>query len=670
MKKSRHQKIKELVERYEIETQEELADRLREAGCQVTQATVSRDIRELKLSKIPTGEGRQRYTVLVHSDHYLSDKYIRFLKDGFVSMDMAQNILVVKTVSGMAMAVAAAIDAMKLKEIVGSIAGDDTIMMAVRTVEDTETVMEKIGIGMLESLHVKNLALIDEAEVDFGRGLNILTGETGAGKSIIIGSINLALGAKADKEYIRTGAEYALVELVFSLNEAQQKVLSDMELPLEEDGTLILQRKVMPARSVCRINGESVSMSQLKLLSGYLLDMYGQHEHQSLLRVSRHRELLDGYAGSRMEEKKNRQRLLYREYRQLQEEFETNCLDESGRAREMDLLSFEVNEIQAASLIPGEDEQLENIFRKMSNARRIRESVYIAHALTGYEEEGCAGEALGRAIRELRGVSGYDGELEQLLSQLMDLDGLLGDFNRSAADYMESLEFDEEEFAKTQERLDILNHLKNKYGASIEEILSLLEEKQQRLLQLESYETYRNELEEKLRKEEEQMLFLCQEISALRTKAAAKLSKKLTSAMVDLNFIDVDFSIEVTPQEDKISEDGYDKIEFLISTNPGETKKPLQQVASGGELSRIMLAFKSVLADEDGTDTLIFDEIDTGISGKTAWKVAEKLGRLSGNHQIICITHLPQIAAMADSHYLIEKKVKKERTVTGGAKPE
>lgn len=518
---------------------------------------------------------------------------------------------------------------------------------------------------MLESLHVKNLALIDEQEVVFSPGMNILTGETGAGKSIIIGSVNLALGAKAGKEYIRAGAEYALVELVFSLNEQQCGRLKEMELPIEEDHTLILQRKITAGRSICRANGESISAGQLKSLAGCLLDMYGQHEHQSLLRVSRHRELLDGYAGSRMEEKKNRQRLLYREYRQLQEEFETNCLDESGRAREMDLLSFEVNEIQAASLIPGEDEQLENIFRKMSNARRIRESVYIAHALTGYEEEGCAGEALGRAIRELRGVSGYDGELEQLLSQLMDLDGLLGDFNRSAADYMESLEFDEEEFAKTQERLDILNHLKNKYGASIEEILSLLEEKQQRLLQLESYETYRNELEEKLRKEEEQMLFLCQEISALRTKAAAKLSKKLTSAMVDLNFIDVDFSIEVTPQEDKISEDGYDKIEFLISTNPGETKKPLQQVASGGELSRIMLAFKSVLADEDGTDTLIFDEIDTGISGKTAWKVAEKLGRLSGNHQIICITHLPQIAAMADSHYLIEKKVKKERTVTG-----
>ena len=248
--------------------------------------------------------------------------------------------------------------------------------------------------------------------------------------------------------------------------------------------------------------------------------------------------------------------------------------------------------------------------------------------------------------------------------QLMDVDGLLNDFNRSMSDYLDSLEFDEEEFSKTQERLDVLNHLKNKYSSSLEEILILLEEKEKRLLQLESYETYRGELQQKLSQEKEKILKLSGEISSLRTRAARKLSQKLTAAMVDLNFIDVDFSIEVCPETDKISEDGYDKIEFLISTNPGEAKKPLQQVASGGELSRIMLAFKSVLADEGGTDTLIFDEIDTGISGKTAWKVAEKLGRLSANHQIICITHLPQIAAMADSHYLIEKKVKKDRTVT------
>lgn len=517
---------------------------------------------------------------------------------------------------------------------------------------------------MLESLHVKNLALIDEAEVDFTGGLNILTGETGAGKSIIIGSINLALGAKADKEYIRSGTDYALVELVFSLNENQQKALEEMELPVEEDGTLILQRKIMAGRSVCKVNGESVSTGQLKMLSGYLLDMYGQHEHQSLLKVSKHREFLDGYAGKAMEEKKSRLKLLYRSYRQLEEELSSNRLDENERAREVDLLSFEVNEIEAASLVPGEDEQLENLYRRMTNARRIKEAAYLAHGLTGYEENGCAGEAIGRAVRELKSVSGYDEGLEPVIEQLTEIDNLLNDFNRSMADYMESLEFDEEEFVKTEERLNTLNHLKGKYGFSLEDILASYEEKEKRLQQLQSYEEYLTDLQDRVKEEKEKVLLLCEEISALRREAAAGLSAKLTAAMVDLNFIDVDFSIEVTPNEDKISEDGYDNIEFLISTNPGEKKKPLQQVASGGELSRIMLAFKSVLADKDETDTLIFDEIDTGISGKTAWKVAGKLGQLSVNHQIICITHLPQIAAMADSHYLIEKQVKGERTVT------
>lgn len=517
---------------------------------------------------------------------------------------------------------------------------------------------------MLESLHVKNLALIDEAEVDFTEGLNILTGETGAGKSIIIGSINLALGAKADKEYIRTGAEYALVELVFSLNEKQQKAIMDMELPLEEDGTLLLSRKITTGRSTCKVNGEGVSTGQLKMLSGYLLDMYGQHEHQSLLKVSKHKELLDDYAGSQMEEKKKQLKLLYASYKQSEEELLNNQLDESERIRETDLLSFEINEIEAASLVLGEDEKLENAYRRMMNARRIKEAAFLAYSLTGYEENGCAGEAIGRAVRELKNVSRYDEELEPLTDQLSEVENLLNDFNRSMADYLSSLEFDEEEFLKTEERLNILNHLKGKYGTSLEDIFSVLKEKEKRLLQLQSYEEYFHDLKLKVKEEKEKILDLCGEISKLRKEAAEKLSKKLTKAMVDLNFIDVDFSIEVYPKEDALSEDGYDKIEFLISTNPGEGKKPLQQVASGGELSRIMLAFKTVLADKDGTDTLIFDEIDTGISGKTAWKVAEKLGQLSGNHQIICITHLPQIAAMSDSHYLIEKQVKGERTVT------
>ena len=518
---------------------------------------------------------------------------------------------------------------------------------------------------MLQSLHVKNLALIDEMEVEFGRGLNILTGETGAGKSIIIGSINLALGAKADKEYIRTGAEYALVELVFSLNEEQAKQVRARELPVEEDGTLILVRKIMPGRSSCKINGENVSTVQLKDLSGCLLDMYGQHEHQSLLKAAKHRELLDSYAGDRMEELKAQLKLCYEDYRNLEKELSENRLDEEQRRREIDLLSFEVNEIREAALTEGEDDKLEAAYLKMTNARRLKEAAFLVHGLTGYEENGSAGEAIGRAVRELRNIVDYDEELTPLTEQLLEIDSLLSDFNRSMADYQESLEFDQEEFVKTEERLNLINHLKGKYGATLSHILNQLEEKQNKLSKFDDYEEYINSLQIKIKEAKDKTLSLCGEISLLRSKTAAILAKKLKEAMIDLNFLDVDFEIVVRADENRISEEGYDEIAFLISTNPGEAKKPLQQIASGGELSRIMLAFKTVLADEEETGTLIFDEIDTGISGKTAWKVSEKLGQLSIDHQIVCITHLPQIAAMADSHYLIEKQVKQERTVTG-----
>lgn len=517
---------------------------------------------------------------------------------------------------------------------------------------------------MLESLHVKNLALIDEAEVNFTPGLNILTGETGAGKSIIIGSINLALGAKADKDYIRTGAEYALVELTFSLNPLQCQSVREMDLPVEEGDILVLQRKIMAGRSVCRVNGESVSTAQLKALAGYLLDLYGQHEHQSLLKPSRHKLLLDEYAGSRMTALKAELKQHYKAYKNFEEELSENQTDEVERQRETDLLHFEVNEIEAAALIPGEDEAAEKVYRKMINSKRVKETVALVHSLTGYEENGCAGETIGRALRELKSAGNFDEEAVPYIEQLTDIDNLLNDFNRSMADYRESLEFDEEEFLRLEERLNILNHLKNKYGKNIEGILEELEEKGKRLEHLANYEAYLNSLQEKLRKEKESILTLCKKISKLRNTAAAGLSEKLKAAMVDLNFIDVAFSISVLPDEAHFSDDGYDTVEFLISTNPGEKQKPLQQIASGGELSRIMLAFKTVFADKDGTDTLVFDEIDTGISGKTAWKVSEKLGQLSRNHQIICITHLPQIAAMSDSHFLIEKGMKENRTVT------
>lgn len=517
---------------------------------------------------------------------------------------------------------------------------------------------------MLESLHVKNLALIDEAEVTFTDGLNILTGETGAGKSIVIGSVNLALGAKADKDFIRAGAEYALVELIFSLNEKQNQIIKDMELPTEEDGMLLLQRKISPTRTTCKVNGETVSSGQLKALSSVLLDMYGQHEHQTLLKASKHKEMLDEYAGDEIKELKEKLNALYREYLQIRDELSENNYDDAARKREADLLAFEVNELESAALLPGEDETLEKSYRRMVNAKKIKEAVFTVHGMTGYEDNNSAGEAIGRALRELRSVSAYDENAEELCDQLAEIDNLLNDFNRSVADYRDSLEFDEEEFVRTEERLNIINRLKDKYGNTYELMMQALDEKSTRLAKLENYEEYLSKLEQVLSEKKKCVLSLCAEISEKRKAAAEKLSEKLTLALIDLNFLDVDFTISVLPDEENFTGDGYDSITFMISTNPGEAKKPLQQVASGGELSRIMLAFKSVFADEEGTDTLIFDEIDTGISGRTAWKVSEKLGQLSAEHQIICITHLPQIAAMADTHFLIEKQVANERTVT------
>ncbi len=517
---------------------------------------------------------------------------------------------------------------------------------------------------MLESLHVKNLALIEEQEVTFFPGMNILTGETGAGKSIVIGSINLALGAKADKDYIRTGADYALVELLFSLNEKQQKEVQAMDLSVEEDGTLLLQRKIMHGRSVCKVNGETVSSGQLKALSGSLLDMYGQHEHQSLLKPNAYKKMLDDYIGEEADSLKEQLKSRICEYRKNREELENQNLDEAVRMREVQLLEFEVNEIEEAALDPVSDEKVEKKYQKLINSKKMKEIVYAVHGLTGYDEEGSAGSTVGYALRELKALGDYDEESLPLILQLTDIDDLLNDFNRGMAEYRDSLEFDEEEFQYLEERLNVLNHLKSKYGDTIEDIIKVQEEKRKALEKLNHHEAYMDMLRQKAEEQKKEILMLCKQISKLRKDASAPLAEKLKSAMVDLNFLDVEFFIDVTEDEEQFSSDGYNKVEFMISTNPGEKLKPLWQIASGGELSRIMLAFKTVFADKDETDTLVFDEIDTGISGKTAWKVSEKLGRLSADHQIICITHLPQIAAMAENHFLIEKGVKEERTVT------
>ncbi len=518
--------------------------------------------------------------------------------------------------------------------------------------------------NMLVSLYVKNLALIDETEVYFGNGLNILTGETGAGKSIIIGSVNLALGAKAEKDMIRTGADYALVELVFHVEkEKQLEEIRSLELPVEEDGTVILQRRIMPGKSLCKVGGETVSVKQVRALAEILIDIHGQHEHQSLLKAARQLEILDEYAKEELSGPAKKLKACYEQYREVAKQLSAEDIDEETRKREASLAAFEVQEIEEAALLAEEDTELEKSYRKLVNGQKIQESVTLAYQMSGYENGG-AGDAIGRAVKEIRSVAAYDETLQNFEAQLLDIDSLLNDYNRAAADYLSGLEFDGELFAKVEKRLDLVNHLKAKYGNTIEEILAYQERMQEKLEKYQNFDVYRQELVQKEAALKEELLSLCEKVSKIRKKSAKSLAKSMKKALIDLNFLDVAFEIRIESEENKISPDGYDQASFMISTNPGEDLRPLAQIASGGELSRIMLALKTVLADRDEIETLIFDEIDTGISGKTAWKVSEKMGILGQKHQLICITHLPQIAAMADSHFQIEKTVTKERTVT------
>lgn len=517
---------------------------------------------------------------------------------------------------------------------------------------------------MLVSLHVKNLALIDEEEICFEEGLNILTGETGAGKSIIIGSVNLALGAKADKDLIRTGAEYALIELTFKLDDEQKEELKKMDIFPEEDGILLIQRKIMAGRSVCKVCGETTGTKQLQEIAGLLLDIHGQHEHQSLLQTKKHKEILDGYAGDSLSKLKNNIREKYNDYQQIGRELKALNSDETAREKETSLLRFEIKEIEDASLLEDEDVRLEKQYRLMTNGRKIKESVSFVYRLTGYDEEESAGENIGRALKEIRNISSYDEALSGMEEQLQDIDGILNDFNRTVKDYLEDLEFDEEDFVHTESRLNLINHLKSKHGNNIKEILAYKDAGEEKLSVLENYEAYCEGKLIEYEKTKEELTVLCGKASAVRIKYAKELTGSLKKALLDLNFENVEFDIQIRPDTENMAADGYDDVEFMISTNRGEAMKPLSQVASGGELSRIMLALKTVLADKDDIQTLIFDEIDTGISGKTAWKVSEKLGILGMSHQVICITHLPQIAARADVHFLIEKNEKEERTVT------
>ena len=513
---------------------------------------------------------------------------------------------------------------------------------------------------MLVNIHVKNMALIKEADTSLGSGLNILSGETGAGKSILLGAIAVALGLQGFKGFAREGAEYALSELVFTVeNEEQRSELEAMEISMEED-EVIISRRLSKGRATSKINGETVPVSLVKKVGALLIDIHGQHENQALLHIRKHLELLDDFAKENLGNIREEYQKSYHEYGELKKELEQAHLDNAARTKEMDFLSFEIGEIEEASLQKGEDESLEEDYKKLANGREILEAVTEAYQLCGTDG---ASDSTGRALRSLASVAEYDSSLKALYGQLMDVDNLLNDFSREVSSYAQELDVDEETLHSTEERLDLINRLKTKYGNTIEAILEYKEEKKKRFQVLEHYEEYLAELESRFAACRKKLDEQAEALTRIRKEAAVRFSEQVCQALQELNFLDVRFELEFRRLED-YTPSGLDEVCFMISTNPGQPLRPVQDTASGGELSRIMLAVKSIMADQEKVETLIFDEIDSGISGRTAQKVSEKLAVIAGAHQVICITHLAQIAAMADVHFMIEKNIVGKETQT------
>lgn len=513
---------------------------------------------------------------------------------------------------------------------------------------------------MLLNLHIKNMALIDEMDINFADNLNILTGETGAGKSIVIDSIMLALGGKAPKDFVRKDAEFGLVELLFSIeNKEIIEKLVELKIPEAAAGELILSRKIIGNRSVSKINGETVTLSKIRDTAALLLDLHAQHEHQSLLVPANHLKLLDRYGHETLEPLKENVKKIFKEYQEVKEELSANTMKEEEKKRQMDLIEFEQNEIKEASLKEGEDEQLEEQYKIAANSKNIAEGLSVSYNFTN----DTAYDAVDRALREMISISEYDDELKSMADMLTTASDLLSDFGRTARAYLENNMYSEETFKQIEDRLNVINHLKAKYGKSIGDILSYEKELEGKYEHLIHYDMHMKELKDRSDQLQSQLHFACEALSRERKRIAAGLVRDITAALVDLNFLDVQFDM-IFEKTEHFSANGNDYACFIISTNVGEEPKPLWQVASGGELSRIMLAMKSCLADADQIETLLFDEIDVGISGRTAQMVAEKIHKIGKKHQVICITHLPQIAAMANHHYLIEKKVIEQKTVT------
>ena len=512
---------------------------------------------------------------------------------------------------------------------------------------------------MLEELTIKNVAVIDKLSVSFYEGLTVLTGETGAGKSIIIDSINVILGARASKDLIRHGEERAEVEAVFGTNDAVLELLRENDIDCDDDCIIISRKITADGKSTARINGSAVTINMLREVAGLLINIHGQHDNQALLTTNKHRCFLDSYA--KVDGELNEYQSLYNEHIDIKKSLERLKTNENERTERIDLLKYQINEILSAKLSVDDEEDLLRLREILSRAEEINSSSARVYDVL-YDGEISAYDLIGEAVETLEGMSDVSDALKEAYDAVTSAMYTIEDAARSVRDFSDGVEFDEKALDETEERLDIINRLKRKYGGTVEAVIAHCERAQNELNDLETSDERSEELERMLDKNNAELKRASSELTKKRKAAAKALSTEIENALHDLNMERAKFCVMVTPKEFCI--DGADNVEFMIETNPGEGLKPLVKIASGGELSRVMLAIKSVLAQTDGVDTMIFDEIDTGVSGSAAQKIAEKLKVIAKTAQVICITHLPQLASAADTHFLIKKDVEGERAKT------
>ena len=519
---------------------------------------------------------------------------------------------------------------------------------------------------MISHLRIENVALIDEVEVNFAPGLNVLTGETGAGKSILVDSINFLLGQKATRDLIRTGASFAHVEGVLECADPFiQAGLSVFGVDAA-DGQVILARTMQAdsGKSMCRINGRTVTVGMLKDAASLLVDVHGQHEHQSLLDSGKQMQLLDQFCGEALESLKAKLAEHLKRYRETDRTLKSLGVG-NQRQEQIDIWRFQLDEIEKADLKIGEEENLAEKRDRLSSLDKLSKNAGGALSLL-YRSNNiqlCAIDQVSRAAGMVAEIAKIDSSKQKLLINATEVSQLLQDIIAELRDYTDELDADPNELEKIETRLDLIYRTKKKYGGDVEYVLKKKQELQQNLDNLENSDVEIARLKQVRRKIITDITGVCDEINAIRTATAAQVAAGISEVIKDLGMKNARFFIEIQ-RKNAFGPDGNDTVEFMISPNPGEAEKPLKRIASGGEMSRIMLAIKTVLADADHMDTVIFDEVDTGVSGRTAQQVAEKLMGISRRRQILCITHLPQIAAMADTHFLIEKSTEGERTVT------